>query len=104
MASLIAALPALPRLLPAPTRSTFLFGPRGTGKSTYAKQILPEALTIDLRSGPVARSLVAAPERLHDAIDGTAVNTWIVIDEVQRIPSLLDVVHQRLDGEPQRRF
>ncbi len=104
MASLLPALPALRRLLPAPTRSTFLFGPRGTGKSTYAKQAFPDALTIDLRAGPVSRALLAAPERLHDTIDGTALDRWVVIDEVQRVPALLDVVHQRLDREPQRRF
>ena len=104
MPSLIPALPPLPRLLPPPTRSTFLFGPRGTGKSTYAKQSFPDALAIDLRAGPLARALIAAPERLHDAIDGIAPDEWVVIDEVQRVPALLDVVHQRLDREPQRRF
>lgn len=81
-----------------------MFGPRGTGKSTYAKQAFPDALAIDLRTGPVARALIAAPERLHDTIDGIAPDRWIVIDEVQRVPALLDVVHQRLDREPYRRF
>lgn len=104
MSPLIAPLPPLRRLLPPPTRSTFLFGPRGTGKSTYARQLFPDALAIDLRAGAVARSLLAAPERLHDAIDGTAPHTWVVIDEVQRAPALLDIVHQRLDREPHRRF
>ena len=104
MAPLIPVFPPLPRLLPAPTRSTFLFGPRGTGKSTYAKQVFPDAHTIDLRAGPAARALSAAPERLHDAMDGIAPDTWVVIDEVQRVPALLDVVHQRMDREPSRRF
>ena len=104
MAPLVPSYPTIRRLLPAPTRSTFLFGPRGTGKSTYATQAFPDALTIDLRAGPVARALIAAPERLHDAIDGVALDQWVVIDEVQRAPAVLDVVHQRLDREPQRRF
>lgn len=104
MPPLVQPLPALHRLLPPPANSVFLFGPRGTGKSTYAKQVFPDALAIDLRAGPVARTLTAAPERLHDAIDGTPRGTWVVIDEVQRIPALLDVVHQRLDREPGRRF
>jgi len=104
MAPIVPARPAIPRLLPAPTRSTFLFGPRGTGKSTYALQSLPDAVAIDLRAGPVARALVAAPERLHDTIDTVAPERWVVIDEIQRVPALLDVVHQRLDREPWRRF
>jgi hypothetical protein len=60
------------RLLPAPTRSTCLFGPCGTGRSTYAQQCLPDAVVIDLRTGPVARALAAEPERLHARLDATA--------------------------------
>ena len=68
-------------------------------------QAFPDALVIDLRAGPVVRALVASPERLHDFIDGTAPEQWeVVIDAVQRAPALLDVVHQRLDREPGRRF
>ena len=104
MAPIVPSHPPIQRLLPPPTRSTFLFGPRGTGKSTFAKQAFPDALAIDLRAGPVARALIVAPERLHDAIDAVAIDRWVVIDEVQRVPALLDVVHQRLDREPQRRF
>ncbi len=104
MAPIVPSHPPIQRLLPPPTRSTFLFGPRGTGKSTFAKQAFPDALAIDLRAGPVARALIAAPERLHDAIDAVAIDRWVVIDKVQRVPALLDVVHQRIDREPQRRF
>jgi len=104
MAPLVAAHPPLPRRLPPPERSVFLFGPRGTGKSTYARQIFPDALVLDLRAGPLARTLTAAPERLHDALDESRPDQWVVIDEISRVPALLDVVHQRLDREPARRF
>ena len=104
MSSLIPPNPPITRLMPAPTRSTFLFGPRGTGKSTYATQCFPDAVLLDLRSGPVARALTAEPERLHDMLDAAAVNRWVVIDEVQRVPAILDAVHQRMDREPARRF
>ena len=90
--------------MPAPERSTFLFGPRGTGKSTFARQCFPDALVLDLRAGPLARALAAAPERLHDTLDATRGDTWVVIDEVSRVPALLDAVHQRMDREPERRF
>lgn len=104
MPPLIPSVPPIRRLSPAPRRSTFLFGPRGTGKSTYAQQCFPDALVLDLRSGPLARTLAAEPERLHDTLDATAADRWVVIDEVQRIPAVLDAVHQRMDREPTRRF
>ena len=101
---LIPHAPPIRRLSPAPTRTTFLFGPRGTGKTTYAQQCFPDALFLDLRSGPLARTLAAEPERLHETLDATAVDRWVVVDEVQRVPAILDAVHQRLDREPTRRF
>ena len=36
------------RLLPTPTRSVFLFGPRGTGKSTWIRDRFPDTVTYDL--------------------------------------------------------
>lgn len=104
MSRIVAASPPIPRLLPPPTRSTFLFGPRGTGKSTYARQVFPDALVIDLRSGPVARALIATPERLMDLVAGAGGANWTVIDEIQRGPQLLDVVHQIMDRDEDRRF
>jgi len=59
---------------------------------------------LDLRSGAISRLLTAEPERLHEVIDAAAPERWVVIDEVQRIPAILDAVHQRLDREPMRRF
>ncbi|MFY7922391.1 MAG: ATP-binding protein [Gemmatimonas sp.] len=104
MPPLVPPLPPLKRLSPPPARSTFLFGPRGTGKSTYAKQCFPDAVMLDLRSGPIARALAAEPERLHETLDAAPANRWVVIDEVQRVPAILDAVHQRMDREPERRF
>ena len=104
MPPLVPAQPALRRRLPPPERSTFLFGPRGTGKSTFARQAFPDALVLDLRAGPLARAFTAAPERLHDTLDEARPEQWIVIDEVPRVPALLDIVHQRMDREPKRRF
>ncbi len=104
MPALIPLAPPIRRLSPAPTRSTFLFGPRGTGKSMYAQQCFPDAHLLDLRSGPVARMLAAEPKRLHETLDASAIDRWVVIDEVQRVPAILDAVHQRMDREPGRRF
>ena len=59
---------------------------------------------LDLRVGVLARALTAAPERLHDTLDESRPEQWVVIDEISRVPAVLGVVHQRLDREPARRF
>ncbi len=82
----------------------FLFGARGTGKTTFARQCDPDALYVDLRTGPDARLLASAPERLHDLMDSADPARLVIVDEIQKLPGILDVVHQRLDREPARRF
>ena len=84
------------RLLELPKRSFFLFGPRGTGKSAWLQQQLPKALTFDLLQADNLHRFAAAPERLRDAIpDGHT--DWVVIDEVQKAPALLDEVHSLIE-------
>lgn len=78
-------------------QSFFLFGPRGTGKSTWLKQHYPDAVMIDLLAPEVFRAYSARPERLHE-IANPAQAKIIIIDEVQKIPALLDVVHQLIEG------
>ncbi len=46
-----------------PDQSFFLFGPRGTGKSTWIRHVLPDALYVDLLRPEVHRELSARPER-----------------------------------------
>ena len=88
-------------------KSHFLFGPRGTGKTTLIKQELSgKAVLIDLLRSGVYRSLSARPEQLEEMIESQISDLdkkWIVIDEVQKIPSLLDEVH-RLIEEKKWRF
>jgi predicted AAA+ superfamily ATPase len=95
-----------PRFLKAPEQSFFLFGPRGTGKSTWIRHVLPEALYIDLLRPEVHRELTARPERLRERVEGAPDRTTVVIDEVQRVPELLNVVHQVMESGPgpARRF
>jgi predicted AAA+ superfamily ATPase len=86
------------RFLQLPDQSFFLFGPRGTGKSTWIRQVLGEALYIDLLRPEVHRELSARPERLRERVDGAPDRTTVVVDEVQRVPELLNVVHQVLES------
>ena len=76
----------------------FLFGPRGTGKSTWLKQHYPDAVIIDLLAPEVFRKYSARPERLRE-ISSAAQGKIIIIDEVQKIPELLDVVHQLIEED-----
>lgn len=92
------------RLFKDPGDSFFLFGPRGTGKSTWLKEAFPNLLYIDLLSPEVFRSLSARPERLRQLIEAEVDKAPIVIDEIQKLPVLLDLVHQMLETRPRVRF
>lgn len=92
------------RFFAAPRQSFFLFGPRGTGKSTWLRHAVPDALFLDLLQADLARELTARPERLQDLVRGAPGRSTVVIDEVQRVPELLNVVHAILESRDRRRF
>jgi predicted AAA+ superfamily ATPase len=73
-----------------------LFGPRGTGKSIFLKQRFSEALWIDLLKPENLHLYNAYPERLTENIAANH-HTDIVIDEVQRSPQILNVVHSLIE-------
>jgi predicted AAA+ superfamily ATPase len=85
------------RTLKAPKGSFFLFGPRGTGKSTWVRSCLPKALRIDLLKESTFVELAGHSERLEALADGQDAST-IIIDEVQKLPSLLDEVHRLIES------
>jgi predicted AAA+ superfamily ATPase len=90
------------RTLKAPARhSFFLFGPRGTGKSTWTDAVLPGALRVDLLDHGVYAELLSRPERLEAIIDASGAHD-VVIDEVQRLPALLDEVHRLIEKKRHR--
>lgn len=79
------------------TKSFFLFGPRGTGKSTLIKQLYKDAALIDLLEPSLYRQYRAKPERLKSMIHSQAGTKTFIIDEVQKVPELLSVVHQLIE-------
>lgn len=83
----------IPRYFTPSSESFFLFGPRGTGKSTWLKQQYKDALWIDLLDPEQFRNYSAHPERLQNLIEGSPDKKTVVIDEVQKTPAILDVVH-----------
>ncbi len=92
------------RFLSVPDGHFFLFGPRGTGKTTWLRHRLPDALVVDLLNPQMARELTARPERLGELILGNPERIDIVVDEVQRVPEVLQVVHQLIESSRPIRF
>jgi uncharacterized protein len=77
-------------------KSFFLFGPRGTGKTTWVKKTFPNAVYIDLLESRLFNDLLADPQRLENFIP-INFKDWIIIDEVQKIPELLNEVHRLIE-------
>ena len=75
--------------------SLFIFGPRGTGKTSWLKAHLKtdQFVYIDLLEPVTFRRLQANPELLREYAPKRP-GDWIIIDEVQKIPALLDEVHR----------
>ena len=85
------------RLLKPPDRSFFLFGPRGVGKTTWLKNVLSEAIYFDLLDASLFLELSQNPGHLGPMIGERTENSWIVVDEIQKIPELLDEVHRLIE-------
>lgn len=81
------------RLFEIPGKSFFLFGPRGTGKSTLLRKKLVAHLEINLLKSSQFIPLSQNPSLIQDWTHHLKKGQWVFIDEVQKIPSLLDEVH-----------
>jgi len=79
-------------------KSFFLFGPRSTGKTTLIRQQLTETATvIDLLDSRNFLRLSSAPHELESLIEASPAK-YIVIDEIQRIPELLNEIHRLIES------
>ena len=83
-----------------PSRSFVLVGPRGTGKTTWLRLALPDALWFDLLRTHTILALSRQPESFRQQIEAHPRRGWVVIDEVQRLPALLNEVHALLSERP----
>ena len=93
-------LPAL-----ATGRSFFLLGPRQTGKSTLLRASFPDALFLDLLDAQTFRSLAASPALIGDrarALKGR--RRVVIVDEIQKLPELLDEIHRLMERDKGLRF
>lgn len=87
-----------------PDGSFFIFGPRGTGKTTWLKKAFPDAYIIDLLDDKTYRDLIAQPERIKQIVDANPKTKRFVIDEVQKAPVLLDSVHSLIEKYKTHQF
>lgn len=92
-----------PRLLMPPRQSFFLFGARGTGKTTWARHAFPQAERFDLLDEGLYQTLLADPSLFALRLRVVKPGQWVWIDEVQRLPNLLNEVHRFVE-ERRHRF
>ena len=77
-------------------RSCFLLGPRGTGKSWFVENYYKKALFFDLLDSEIYTRLAASPRRLGESVP-SGFNRPVIVDEIQKIPALLDEVHRLIE-------
>ena len=87
----------LKRILKAPEQSFFLLGPRGSGKSTWFRATFPNAHVIDLLSEETYQRLLANPGQFAYELRSIPTGRWVIVDEVQRLPNLLNEVHRFME-------
>ncbi len=87
----------LKRLLKVPEQSFFLLGPRGSGKSTWLRSVFPDAYFFDLLSEETFQRLLANPGHFAGELRSVTTERWVIVDEVQRLPHLLNEVHRFME-------
>jgi predicted AAA+ superfamily ATPase len=85
------------RILEPAAGSFFLFGPRGTGKSTWLRARFPQAHMVDLLDESRYQRFLADPGLLAAEIRALPADRTVVLDEVQRLPNLLNEVHRTME-------
>lgn len=81
------------RLATVPDHSFFLFGPRATGKTTWLRRHLGDALWFNLLLEDDYLPLLASARTFRERVEAQPAGSWVVVDEVQRLPGLLNEVH-----------
>jgi predicted AAA+ superfamily ATPase len=89
--------PYYPRLLEAPKSSFFLFGVRGSGKSTWVKRLKQSFLEINLLQEDLYQRYMTDPALFRGVLNRAPKGSWVFVDEIQRIPGLLNEVHLAIE-------
>lgn len=94
----------IPRTLSIPKGHFFLLGPRGTGKTAWCNQQFKSGLRIDLLNAAVLREYSSRPERLIESVAAQPKRKQVIIDEIQKLPQLLDTVHLLIERKTGHQF
>lgn len=86
------------RLVKPPRQSFFLLGVRGVGKSTWVRHHFSDAPYIDLLDEARYQDYLADPSLFAADIQSAAPDSWVVVDEIQRLPNLLNEVHRHIEN------
>ncbi|MCY4430966.1 MAG: DUF4143 domain-containing protein [Rhodospirillales bacterium] len=86
-----------PRLTRLPRQSFFLLGVRGVGKSTWARVQFPDATRVDLLDEARYQDYLADPSLFAADLQTAPPGSWVVVDEIQRLPNLLNEVHRHIE-------
>lgn len=92
------------RALLPPKESFLLLGPRGTGKSTWLRRLYPNAIFLDLLLPQEERAFLARPERLFSIVEEIPPGGVCILDEIQRAPGLLPVLHTLIERKTPVQF
>lgn len=84
--------------------NAFLFGPRGTGKSTWLRKTYPEAGYLDFLDSETYRFYSARPERISKAVADSPGTKRFIIDEIQKVPEVLSDLHRLIESERSIQF
>ena len=79
-------------------QSVFIFGPRGTGKTSWLKAHYKDALYFDLLYSETYTEFLGNPSLLESRIP-SQFNNWVIIDEIQKVPALLNEVHRLIEAK-----
>ncbi len=92
------------RFFHLPKDNCFIFGPRGTEKSTWLNTNLPNAYVINLLDDETYRRYLANPGRIKSVVAANPEITQYIVDEVQKVPAILDSIHQLIETYKSHQF
>ena len=87
-----------------PADHFFLLGPRGTGKSTWLRRYMPDAYIVDLLDDATWRRYLGDPDHIKAVVDANPDFTCFIIDEVQKVPKILDSIHTLIEEHKGHQF
>jgi predicted AAA+ superfamily ATPase len=85
------------RQLNPPAQSFFLFGPRGTGKTTWVNHQFPTAYRVNLLNESLYQTYLADISQFANELRALKPDSWVFVDEIQRLPNLLNEVHRFIE-------